>query len=93
MQMISTPKLHYRLTSAGPMLADAFNINRLIGARVREERIRLGLTPISAGALVGVSRRTWSRYERGTIAPNAVILFAAGKAGFRVDYILGGPKA
>ena len=89
--MHSTTKLHYKLTSAGPRLADAGDCTRQIGERLKHERMRLGIGQAAAAALVGVTRNMWGRYERAGCVPNGVVLFAARKAGFNVDYVLGGP--
>ncbi len=85
-------KPHYRLTASGPSLQNAGDCTRLIAARIREERVRLGLNQPSAAALAGVSRKMFCRYEAHAVIPNGVTLFAMRLAGFRVDYILGGPK-
>ena len=43
----------------------------IIGDRIREARIRAGLTQRQVGALLGVTRQTIWCWETGRMAPNA----------------------
>jgi transcriptional regulator with XRE-family HTH domain len=56
----------------------------------QEERKRLGLSQAEAGALCGVSREMWGKYERGQASPGADVLQAFAAAGADIRYILTG---
>ena len=58
--------------------------------RIKEERKRLKLTQAEAGALAGVTRESWSRYESGALAPGLEVMKAFAIAGADVHYILTG---
>lgn len=71
------------------------NLSSLVGNRLQEERKNRGLSQAEAGAVAGVSREMWGRYERGAL-PGGEALLALAAAGFDVGYILTGqrtPKA
>lgn len=38
---------------------------------VRQIRAELGLSQVAAGLLAGVTERTWRRWERGEVPPDA----------------------
>ena len=59
-------------------------------SRLRIQRKRLGLTQREAAERVGVTRETWSRYEKGLMSPGAETLEAIAAAGADVQYILTG---
>lgn len=59
---------------------------------LEEERKRLGLSQAEAGALCGVSREMWGKYERGIAVPGGDVLEAFAQAGADVLYILTGKR-
>ena len=62
-----------------------------IGDRIRDERIRLGMTQAEFGALVGVQKAAQSRYESGR-APDGDYFAAIAAVGADVLYILTGTR-
>lgn len=60
--------------------------------RLREERIRLGLTQEELAVLGGVRVNAQSVYERGTRVPNAKYLSNVDKAGVDVLYVVTGKR-
>ncbi|KAA6195493.1 helix-turn-helix transcriptional regulator [Pseudomonas lactis] len=75
----------YRSHSQGIFVTD-----RSPFLRLKEERKRLKLTQAAAGAVAGVTRETWSRYEAGAVAPGMEALEAFALAGADVQYVLTG---
>ncbi len=67
-------------------------ISFLGGARLREERERLGLLQDDAERLWGVSRVTWGKYERNEGTPGADALTAFLNSGGDVIYVLTGVR-
>lgn len=61
-----------------------------IGDRLREERIRLGLSQDEFAAVAGVQRRAQGNYERGERAPDAVYLASVAARGADIQYIVCG---
>lgn len=61
-----------------------------IGARIREERLRLGLSQASFAKRVGVHRRTQVNYELGQRKPDTDYLEAAARNGMDMVYVLSG---
>jgi transcriptional regulator with XRE-family HTH domain len=64
----------------------------LFPSRLKEERIRLGLTQAKAAELCGVRREAWGQYERGSVAPGAPILFQFASHGADVQYLMTGKR-
>ena len=70
-----------------------------IGARLREERDRLGLSQTEVANLAsekgvsGATRQSQSKYEQGKQQPGVLYLAALGEAGFDVWYILTGQRS
>lgn len=62
-----------------------------VGDRLREERKRIGVNQADAGALAGVTREQFSRYEGGAM-PGADVLVRLMGHGFDVNYVLGGSR-
>lgn len=62
------------------------------GARLREERERLGLTQQALGEAAGVTNITQSNYEAGRRSPAADYLAAAAAAGVDVLYVVTGVR-
>ncbi|MEN8512126.1 helix-turn-helix transcriptional regulator [Burkholderia sp. RS02] len=63
-----------------------------IGARLREERERLGLNQTKFGELGGVSKKAQIDYEKNVFSPNARYLEAVANGGADVLYILTGMR-
>jgi transcriptional regulator with XRE-family HTH domain len=64
-----------------------------IGARIKEERERIGLDQPEFAALGGASRHSQIDWEKGKSFPNAKALAAWATAGADVQYILTGMRA
>lgn len=62
-----------------------------VGIKLRDERLRLGLTQAEAAACGGVTREQWGRYERGAM-PNTKVLVSLKGHGFDVSHILEGDR-
>ena len=63
------------------------------GARLREERERLGMTQDAFGEACGVRRRAQAHYEAGERYPDAQYLEAAAKLGVDLGVLFGGRRA
>jgi transcriptional regulator with XRE-family HTH domain len=59
-----------------------------IGARLRQERKRLGLSQREMGLLGGVAANAQGKYESGLRAPKADYLAALARAGVDILYVL-----
>lgn len=64
-----------------------------IGARLREERLRLNLNQADFAALAGASKRAQLKWEQGESAPAATVLSAFAEAGADVLYIITGKRS
>lgn len=63
------------------------------GARLEEERVRLGKTQDGLASEVGVNRRTIGRIERDETPPAGDLLSAIAALGFDVQYIITGVRS
>ncbi|MCD4518941.1 helix-turn-helix domain-containing protein [Burkholderia pseudomallei] len=63
-----------------------------IGSRLREERLRLGLSQDEFAAIGGVLRRAQSNYESDERSPDAKYLSAIAGLGVDLLYVLTGSK-
>ncbi|UML92126.1 helix-turn-helix domain-containing protein [Shewanella xiamenensis] len=63
-----------------------------IGTRLRDERIRLGLSQTEFGTYGGVRKNTQSKYESNERAPDALYLANVAKHGVDVQYVITGVK-
>lgn len=68
-------------------------MRELIGARLREERERLGYNQLDFAAIGGASKRSQIDWEQGKLVPNAEFLAMVAAAGADVLYILTGERA
>ena len=59
-----------------------------VGERLREERVRLGLSQDALAQLGGITRNTQGSYEKGERNPDSVYLTAVVKAGVDALYVL-----
>jgi len=59
-----------------------------VGERLREERVRLGLSQDALAQLGGITRNTQGSYEKGERNPDSVYLTAVIKAGVDALYVL-----
>lgn len=64
-----------------------------IGVRLKEERVRMGISQEDFAALAGVQRRAQGSYERDQRTPDAAYLAAAAGHGVDVQYVLTGRRA
>jgi len=64
-----------------------------LGARLKEERERLGMNQTDFAAQGGVSKVTQFNYESGRRSPDALYLAAVGSLGVDVLYIVTGQRA
>lgn len=64
-----------------------------IGARLKSERLRLGLTQAKLGAVGGVTANAQGLYERGSRIPRADYLSAIAEVGVDVLYVITGKRA
>lgn len=63
-----------------------------IGARLKEERKRLGLSQHALGAIGAIEANAQGMYERGARFPNATYLSSIAKAGVDILYVVTGVK-
>ena len=68
------------------------NIRLLLGARLREERERLGLSQLVFGALGDISLRTEQDWERGVSAVKSDFLNIVAQHGVDVLYVVTGER-
>ncbi|MGQ3002988.1 MAG: helix-turn-helix domain-containing protein [Hydrogenophaga sp.] len=68
------------------------NIRLLLGARLREERERLGLSQLVFGALGDISLRTEQDWERGVSAVKSDFLNVVAQHGVDVLYVVTGER-
>ena len=60
------------------------------GDRLKEERLRLGMTQEQFGALGGVRKQAQLKYEKGERKPDAAYFERIAAAGVNVSYVLTG---
>jgi len=69
------------------------HLSEIIGARLQEERKRLGLNQEQMAEKLGVSKRTQAGYEAGTSEPGAIYLSrAVGEVGLDGLYVITGHR-
>ncbi|MDP9583540.1 helix-turn-helix domain-containing protein [Burkholderia ambifaria] len=64
-----------------------------IGARLKEERMRVGMSQAEIAALGGLSNKTQLSYESDVRSPDANYLAALAKVGVDVLYVITGVRA
>ncbi len=65
---------------------------RSVGLRLREERLRFGLSQTEFSKILGVSRRTQTLYENDGRDPGGLYLYKAQEFGVDVHYVLTGRR-
>ncbi|WP_395589262.1 helix-turn-helix domain-containing protein [Pseudomonas sp. TR47] len=65
---------------------------RSVGLRLREERLRFGLSQTVFSKMLGVSRRTQTLYENDGRDPGGLYLYKAQEYGVDVHYVLTGRR-
>jgi transcriptional regulator with XRE-family HTH domain len=74
-----------------PRKARAQDVDRQVGARIRERRVMLGLTQQQVGELIGVTYQQAHKYEKGVNRVSAGRLHQVARAlGVGVDHFYGG---
>ncbi|MCW5125853.1 helix-turn-helix domain-containing protein [Burkholderia cenocepacia] len=63
-----------------------------IGSRLRDERLRIGLSQDEFATVGGVARRSQSAYESDERAPDAAYLLAVREIGVDIGYVLTGER-
>lgn len=61
-----------------------------IGDRLKEERLRLGMTQVQLAAELGIAKKSQTNYELGNSSPSADYLAALAAVGVDVGYVLTG---
>lgn len=69
------------------------NFDNNLGARLREERDRLGFTQQEMTVHIGISQNMWSKYERGQAVPGGDVLAKLLAIGGDVLFILSGERS
>ncbi|AOJ94344.1 helix-turn-helix domain-containing protein [Burkholderia multivorans] len=68
-------------------------VEKMIGDRLKEERMRIGLSQAEFAALGGLGKQAQLNYESGTRSPDANYLAALAKIGVDVLYVITGERA
>lgn len=68
------------------------SVTQAIGARLKEERRRLGLSQEEIGTIGDVRRATQYLYERGERMPTAAYLVAVAEVGVDFAYVVSGER-
>lgn len=64
-----------------------------IGERLREERLRIGVSQVDFAMYCGASRNALLQWERGETAPNAGVLATMTNLGVDVLYVVTGQRS
>src|SRR6187551_2964727 len=90
-KMMATASLKTRV---GPSRSRAQDIDRYVGARMRERRIMLGLTQQQMAELIGVTYQQAHKYEKGVNRIAGGRLYTIAQAlGVEVGYFYEGMEA
>lgn len=63
------------------------------GERLKEERVRLGLSQAALGEIGGVRKQAQLNYEKGERNPDSAYLSAIAKFGADIQYIVTGIRS
>ena len=63
-----------------------------VGERLKEERLRLGMSQARLAAVAGVSKNTAINWERGASSPTIASLIATAEAGVDLTYVVTGRR-
>lgn len=63
-----------------------------IGDRLKEERVRLGLSQSDFAGLAQTTKKSQIEYEKGAVYPNAGYLAAVASGGADVQYVITGER-
>ena len=75
------------------MVREASDLSRYVGKKIKEFRIKKGLTQKELGDKVGVKHNTKSGYEMGRVSPEQDSLFALSRAlEVRIDDFFPAPE-
>ena len=69
------------------------NLNSLFSVRLKNERIRLGLTQAEIANKCNISREMWGKYERGVALAGSEVLFSLAEIGVDVGYLFSGARS
>lgn len=64
-----------------------------IGARLKEERLRVGIKQADLAAQIGIAKKSQTNYELGHSSPSADYLAAIADTGIDIQYVLTGRRA
>ncbi|MBN6077268.1 helix-turn-helix domain-containing protein [Aggregatibacter actinomycetemcomitans] len=68
------------------------NLNSLFSIRLKNERVRLGLTQAEIARKCNISREMWGKYERGIALAGSEVLFSLASLGVDIGYLFSGEK-
>lgn len=63
-----------------------------LGARLREERVRLGLTQSELAEIVGIHKNSQGNYENDVKSPDSKYLSGLAEHGFDILYVVTGTR-
>ncbi|MFD0726980.1 helix-turn-helix domain-containing protein [Lysobacter brunescens] len=63
-----------------------------LAARLRDERLRLGITQASVADATGLSQGHVNRLEKGRYSPSAEVLFSLARLGYDVHFLVTGQR-
>ncbi|MDY3123669.1 MAG: helix-turn-helix transcriptional regulator [[Actinobacillus] rossii] len=69
------------------------NLSSLFSVRLKNERIRLGLTQAEIASKCGISREMWGKYERGVALAGSEVLFSLASLGVDISYLFSGVQS
>ncbi|MDD7570208.1 MAG: helix-turn-helix transcriptional regulator [[Actinobacillus] rossii] len=69
------------------------NLSSLFSVRLKNERIRLGLTQAEIASKCGISREMWGKYERGVALAGSEVLFSLASLGVDIGYLFSGVQS
>lgn len=64
-----------------------------VGERLKEERVRLGMSQTELGAVAGIGKTTQINYEKDAGSPTANYLISVAEKGVDMVYVLTGTRS